>query len=95
MIDECHLVLNNGYRFRPVLQRLGRLVGAEVQMVLLTATLPPSQEPELWRRMFFNEGQVQLFRESTSRSNIAYHIVDIDAVVVKMPGVETDALVAT
>jgi superfamily II DNA helicase RecQ len=45
-------------------------------MVLLTATLPPSLEPELWRRMAWSDGQVRLFHALTTHSNIRYSVVD-------------------
>ncbi|KAI2474403.1 ATP-dependent DNA helicase Q5, partial [Pyrenophora tritici-repentis] len=53
IIDECHIVLNRQYTFRKQMQQLGKLVAVETQMVMLTATLPPSEEDELFRRMHF------------------------------------------
>jgi hypothetical protein len=35
------------------MQQLGKLAAAETQMVLLTATLPLSEEDELFERMHF------------------------------------------
>jgi hypothetical protein len=52
VIDECHIVLSQRYDFRKEMQKLGKLVVAETQMVMLTATLPPSKEDELFRRMY-------------------------------------------
>lgn len=54
VIDECHIVLSRRYAFRKQMQQLGRLVAAETLMVLLTATLPPSEEDELFRPMHFD-----------------------------------------
>jgi superfamily II DNA helicase RecQ len=51
VIDEYHIVLNRQYTFRKQMQQLGQLVAAETQIVMLTATLPPSEEGELFRRM--------------------------------------------
>jgi superfamily II DNA helicase RecQ len=51
VIDEYHIVLNRQYTFRKQMQQLGQLVAAETQIVILTATLPPSEEGELFRRM--------------------------------------------
>jgi hypothetical protein len=65
VIDECHVVLNDQTHFRPQLQRLGRLVHAQTQMVLLTATLPPSEEGQLLERMHFPASSVQMFRART------------------------------
>ena len=44
VIDECYVILNEQRDFRINLQRLGQLVMAETQIVLLTAILPPSKE---------------------------------------------------
>ena len=76
VIDECHIVLNRRYTFRKQMQQLGKLMMAETQMVLLTATLPPSEEEELYRRMHFEKGQVRTFRARTARKNVAYRVVD-------------------
>jgi superfamily II DNA/RNA helicase len=75
VIDECHVVLNDKRDFRRKLQRLGELVGAEVQMVLLTATMPPSEEGKLWQRMGWKRQEVSLFRAPTVRTNIRYSVV--------------------
>ncbi|MCJ1261580.1 hypothetical protein MMC22_001445 [Lobaria immixta] len=75
VLDECHVVLNQQADFRPALQRLGELSRLAVQMVLLTATLPPSLEPLLWTRMFFDAGEVAMFRDRTTRVNIAYQVL--------------------
>jgi superfamily II DNA helicase RecQ len=77
VIDECYVVLNRQYTFRKQMQQLGRLVAAETQIVMLTATLPPSKEGELFRRMHFDPDQVKMFRASTARTNVAYHVVKI------------------
>lgn len=78
VIDECHVVLNRSYTFRKQMQRLGTLVAAEAPMVLLTATLPPSEEGELFQRMHFRRDQVKMFRASTARTNVAYRVVKAD-----------------
>lgn len=78
VIDECHVVLNRRYTFRKQMQQLGKLVTAEVQMVLLTATLPPSEEDELYRRMHFDRGRVKQFRARTTRVNVAYRVVQVE-----------------
>lgn len=75
VIDECHVVLNQQAEFRPTLQRLGELSRLAVQMVLLTATLPPRLESLLWTRMFFDAKEVVMFRDRTTRANIAYQVI--------------------
>jgi superfamily II DNA helicase RecQ len=59
------------------MQQLSRLVAAETQIVMLTATLPPSEEGELFRCMHFNLEQVKMFRAPTARTNVAYYVVKI------------------
>jgi superfamily II DNA helicase RecQ len=61
VIDECYIVLNRQYTFCKQIQQLGRLVAAETQIVMLTATLPLSEEDELFRRMHFERDQVKIF----------------------------------
>lgn len=77
MVDECHIVLNWRHTFRKQMQQLGKPVAAETQMVLLTATLPPSEEDELFQRMHFEPGQVEMFRADTARTNVAYRVVRV------------------
>ena len=77
VIDECHIVLNRRYDFRKEMQRLGKLAAAETQMVMLTATLPPSEEDELFRRMYVEREQVELIRAVTARTNVAYRVVRV------------------
>ena len=49
-------------------------------MVMLTATLPPSEEEELYRRMYVEKEHVQIFRASTVRKNVAYRVIDISGI---------------
>ena len=76
VIDECHVILNDQLDFRRHLQELGRLCFAETQMVLLTATLPPSEVHELFKRMYWMPEEVRLIRASTVRPNIRYSVID-------------------
>lgn len=46
-INECHLMLHQHNNFRPMLRRLSQLTTTNAQLVLLTATLPPSAEGQL------------------------------------------------
>ena len=78
VIDECHTVLDGSGKFRAALQRMGRLAAMQTQMVLLTATLPPTEEQRLWRKMHFTAESVTLIRAPTTRPNIRYAIIDID-----------------
>lgn len=75
VIDECHVVLNTEWRFRPKLRELGELARVETQMDLLTATLPPCKEELLWKRMSWTADEVKMFRMPTARKNIRYTVV--------------------
>lgn len=77
VIDECHVILNDDSGFRKRMSQMGRLVAAEVQTILLTATLPPSKEQELWKRMFWKGEEVCMFRARTTRGNIRYSVVEV------------------
>jgi len=72
VIDECHVVLNEQRSFRRHLQELGQMMEAETQVVMLTATLPPQEEEELWRRMSVKAEEVKIFRSVTTR--VMWHI---------------------
>jgi superfamily II DNA helicase RecQ len=89
VIDECHVVLNQQYTFRKQMQQLGWLVAAETQIVMLTATLPPSKEGELFRRMHFDPEQVKMFRAPTARTNVAYGVVKVGKQATKQEVEET------
>jgi hypothetical protein len=54
-------MLNCQYNFCKEMQKLGKLAAAETQIVMLTATLPPSKEDELFRQMYVKQEQVKLF----------------------------------
>lgn len=74
VIDECHVVLNDQRNFRPELCQLGRLNHVRTQMVLLTATLPPTLEGRLFQQMEYQADQVRMLRDRTSRPNVAYRV---------------------
>jgi superfamily II DNA helicase RecQ len=76
VIDECHVLLNTRLDFRRKLQKLRKMVEFTVQLVLLTATLPPSKEAELLS-MISIEAPL-MFRDMTSRHNIIYTVQQHD-----------------
>ncbi|KAL8740051.1 MAG: hypothetical protein Q9190_007204 [Brigantiaea leucoxantha] len=63
--------------FRKEMAQLGALIRAKTQIIMLTATLPVSQEETLWQRMRFDSERVLKFRARTTRANIAYSVVTI------------------
>ena len=76
VIDECHTMLGEKGGFRENIQRLGQLASAHAPMLLVTATLPPSEEGQLLSRMFWRAEETTVIRASTVRRNIEYSVVD-------------------
>ena len=72
--DECHTVMDSTAEFRPKIRQLGMLAMREVQMVFLTATLPPRLEAEFMRIMKIDPREVYIFRAPTTRPNITYSV---------------------
>jgi len=56
------------------LDDLRQLLKAESQLILLTATLPPSMKKELFDRLNIEPSSVAVFRGSTRRTNISYRV---------------------
>src|ERR1700761_8176089 len=53
---------------------MGELNRWDVQMLMLTATMPVHMEDEFRRRMGIVEVAVSSFRDTTTRKNIAYRV---------------------
>jgi RecQ family ATP-dependent DNA helicase len=79
VLDECHTVLEGTPAFRPRLRELGRLTLVGVQMVYLTATLPPRREAELFELTNSRPEDVEMIRMRTTRKNIAYCVLSVRA----------------
>ncbi|KAK6591502.1 hypothetical protein H4I95_12174 [Botrytis cinerea] len=78
VFDECHTPLDSTAEFRPKMRQLGELMERGVQMVYLTATLPPHVEAEFMNIMRIKADDVHMFRSPTSRPNIAYSVVEYE-----------------
>ncbi|KAF5347917.1 hypothetical protein D9756_010117 [Leucocoprinus leucothites] len=83
IIDEAHLILMHG-SFRPVMHLLKWLGRYPVQMVIITATLPPSLEGSLLSALGITASLT--IRTVTPRPNISYNVIwasgDFDQAVV-------------
>ncbi|KAI0999721.1 hypothetical protein K3495_g8480 [Podosphaera aphanis] len=59
---------------------LANMTKKQTQLLYLAATLPPSDEKEFYRLMGLEEldniGQVNLFRDQTTRKNIGYSVLE-------------------
>jgi superfamily II DNA helicase RecQ len=74
VIDECHVVLDGNLTFRPQLLELATLLRYSVQMVYLTATLPPEDEHDLFALLQIDPYRAQVMRASTTRANVRYQV---------------------
>ncbi|KAH9203069.1 hypothetical protein DL95DRAFT_322143, partial [Leptodontidium sp. 2 PMI_412] len=75
IFNKCHTILDSTPEFFPEVRRLGELIERGVQMVYLTAILPPHTKPEFINIIKIRAETVHIFRASTSRPNITYSAV--------------------
>lgn len=75
VLDECHTILDSNAKFRPALREIGHtLTSYRVQLVFLTATLPPQDEPEFWTTLGILRGRAYAVRGCTNRPEIQYTV---------------------
>ncbi|KAF4435294.1 hypothetical protein F53441_13545, partial [Fusarium austroafricanum] len=79
VVDECHTIMEGSLLFRPKLRELGTLALIGVQMVYLTATLPPSDELAFFSLINTRHEDVIMVRARTTRSNVAYSVKSVPA----------------
>src|SRR5512140_2273885 len=73
VFDEAHTVLDASYDFRPKLLSIGQAIAKiGVQLIFLTATLPPRDEPRFWNLLGLQPRQPRIYRIHTSIRNISY-----------------------
>ena len=85
--DECHTPLHATSSFRSQLFNIWRIGQASIQLVLLTATFPPSRADDLWQRLQINPSTVYTIRVPTTRPNLRYSVIsagvdDVEARIV-------------
>ena len=78
VIDECHTVLESTEEWRPEVRRLREMGGKGTQVVLLTATLPPSDESRFFDTIGLERRATTVIRESTRRTNLAYRVLEYE-----------------
>jgi len=71
VVDEAHLTLTHD-SFRPVMNTLGWAGKQSIQIVLQSATVPPSLETELFQK--FDIDIYRVCRTETCRPNISYNV---------------------
>lgn len=73
VVDEAHIALTHAH-FRPVMDTLTWLASLGVNLVVMTATLPPQCEANLMNR--FGSPFYKVLRAPSVRANIEYSVVD-------------------
>jgi superfamily II DNA/RNA helicase len=76
VIDECHTILESTAEWRPKVLQLCEMAQKGVQVLYLTATLPPGEEPQFYNAIGVPDTDVVQFREATTRRNVAYRVVE-------------------
>src|ERR1700733_9088551 len=72
IVDEAHLALEHE-SFRPVMHQLKWMGSSGMQIILQTATLPPTQEQQLLD--IFGITMCHISRTETPRPNISYNVI--------------------
>lgn len=79
VVDECHTIMEGSLSFRPKLRELGTLALVGLQMVYLTATLPPVDELAFFSIVNARREDVIMIRAKTTRRNVAYSVRSVTA----------------
>jgi superfamily II DNA helicase RecQ len=79
VVDECHTIMEGSLTFRPKLRELGTLALVGLQMVYLTATLPPADEASFFSLVNARREDVVMIRDKTTRRNVAYSVRSVTA----------------
>jgi superfamily II DNA helicase RecQ len=69
------MILESTYKWRPKLHQLREIAGKGVQVLYLTATLPPSDKIAFHEAIGVPEREMCILRDRTVRPNIAYAVV--------------------
>ena len=77
VVDECHVVLTEMEYRGTALGRYQRLADFQCQLLLLTATLPPSDENTMWVRYGISSESALVRRFPTRRSNLRYQVIPL------------------
>ncbi|KAK5109839.1 hypothetical protein LTR85_002037 [Meristemomyces frigidus] len=70
VIDECHMILESTPKWRPRRRELRRMATKGVQVIYLTATLPPTDEPAFFEATGVPQQEMCIVRDRTVRRNI-------------------------
>lgn len=75
VIDKYHIILNKKSIFRRRLSQLEDLVNFKTQFILLTATLPPRYQSDLFNKLYIKESEIKIYRSLSNRPNIRYSVL--------------------
>ncbi|KAF2218115.1 P-loop containing nucleoside triphosphate hydrolase protein, partial [Elsinoe ampelina] len=76
ILDECHMLLDSLTGWRPKMLELVSMVDKGIQLIFLTATMRPKDEPDLLAIMNLREEDLRIMREETSRKNLEYRVLE-------------------
>jgi superfamily II DNA helicase RecQ len=74
VVDKCHTILASRSNFQPKMQKLKELMMTGIQIVFMTATLRPRDEPRFCQSMNIIGKGIQKFQAPTSQPNIRYQV---------------------
>ena len=78
VLDECHMYLASHNDYRPNMMNVSNFIHMHsVQTVLLTATLPPNCQSQLFQKLDLDEESAMILRDTTIRKNIRYEVCRI------------------
>jgi superfamily II DNA helicase RecQ len=83
IMDKSHTITEGTLSFRPKLRELGSLALIGIQMVYLTATLPPADKSDFFNLVNTRRDDVVIIQAKITRSNLAYSIRSFTATTVK------------
>jgi superfamily II DNA helicase RecQ len=79
VVDECHTIMEGSLSFRPKLRELGTLALVGVQIIYLTATLLPADEPAFFSLINARHEDIVMIRARITRGNVAYSVRSVPA----------------
>jgi superfamily II DNA helicase RecQ len=80
VVDECHMYLDSTSNFRPKIKNVGYwLSSTGIPRVFLIATLPPSEEKNLFQLLNIDKEKVALDRSQTTRHNFSYSVIQTNS----------------
>ncbi|KAK3339612.1 hypothetical protein B0T25DRAFT_467062, partial [Lasiosphaeria hispida] len=75
MFNKCHIILDSSYQFHPQIRAIkALLLTFGIQLVFLTATLPPWDKAKFFTTLHLPRHQATIIQQYITRHNISYII---------------------